>query len=107
MSEIGLKIRCQRCGAQMELRDPVSADAWRPDQFWVCPSCGRHFWTTYPPPAREKPAAAAPPAAAAATPAAPAPPAAQTTGTAANAPTTTTGNVSPNPVPTANPPTQS
>jgi len=50
MSEIGLRIRCQRCGAQMELRDPVSVDAWKPDQFWVCPTCGRHFWTTYPPP---------------------------------------------------------
>ncbi len=54
MSEIGLHIRCQRCGTQMELRDPVSADAWKPDQFWVCPKCGRHFWSTYPPPAREK-----------------------------------------------------
>src|SRR3954469_10978075 len=54
MSEIGLQIRCQRCGTQMELRDPLSADAWKPDQFWVCPKCGRHFWTTYPPPTREK-----------------------------------------------------
>ena len=54
MSELGLRIRCQRCGAQMELRDPVSVETWRPDQFWVCPTCGRHFWTTYPPP---KPAA--------------------------------------------------
>jgi len=54
MSEIGLQIRCQRCGTQMELRDPLSADTWKPDQFWVCPKCGRHFWTTYPPPAREK-----------------------------------------------------
>lgn len=62
MSEIGLQIRCQRCGTQMEMRDPLSADAWKPDQFWVCPKCGRHFWTTYPPPNREKPAAAAPPA---------------------------------------------
>jgi len=51
MSEIGLHIRCQRCGTEMELRDPVSADAWKPDQFWVCPKCGRHFWSTYPPPA--------------------------------------------------------
>jgi len=50
MSEIGLHIRCQRCGTEMELRDPVSADAWKPDQFWVCPKCGRHFWSTYPPP---------------------------------------------------------
>jgi len=57
------------------------------------PKCGRHFWSTYPPPNREKPAAAAPPVPA--------------TGTAANAPTTTTGNVSPNPTPIANPSTQS
>ncbi|HXD74973.1 MAG TPA: hypothetical protein VN628_14590 [Vicinamibacterales bacterium] len=67
MSEIGLKIRCMRCGTQMDLRDPISAEAWKPDQFWVCPKCGRHFWTTYPPPAREKAAAA--PAAAPAAPA--------------------------------------
>ena len=93
MSEIGLKIRCMRCGTQMDLRDPVSVEAWKPDQFWVCPKSGRHFWTTYPPPAREKPAAAAPPA--------------QATGKAENAPTTTTGNVSPNPAPTAAPTTQS
>jgi len=63
MSEIGLHIRCQRCGTEMELRDPVSADAWKPDQFWVCPKCGRHFWSTYPPPAREKIKDAAAPAA--------------------------------------------
>jgi len=76
MSEIGLQIRCQRCGTQMDLRDPISAEAWKPDQFWVCPKCGRHFWTTYPPPNREKPAAAAAapkPAAPAAAPATPAP----------------------------------
>jgi hypothetical protein len=28
--------------------------AWTPDQFWVCNRCGRHFWTTYPPPAQPK-----------------------------------------------------
>jgi DNA-directed RNA polymerase subunit RPC12/RpoP len=86
MSEIGLHIRCQRCGTEMELRDPVSADAWKPDQFWVCPKCGRHFWSTYPPPAREKAKdmAGAPPANAAqatkptATAAAPTTPPAQT-----------------------------
>ena len=55
MSEIDLHIRCQRCGTEMELRDPAPGAAWRPDQFWVCPRCGRHFWSTYPPPNREKP----------------------------------------------------
>jgi hypothetical protein len=38
----------------MEMRDPAPGAAWMPDQFWVCPRCGRHFWTTYPPPNREK-----------------------------------------------------
>ena len=42
-------IRCQRCGADMELRDPAPGMPWPPDQFWVCPRCGRHFWSTYPP----------------------------------------------------------
>jgi transposase-like protein len=77
MSEIDLHIRCQRCGAQMELRDPLTVETWKPDQFWVCPVCGRHFWTTYPPPAREKAKPAAPPPAAAPAappPASPAPP---------------------------------
>ena len=41
-------MRCQRCGAQMEMRDPEPGGAWKPDQFWVCGACGRHFWTTYP-----------------------------------------------------------
>jgi hypothetical protein len=31
----------------MEMRDPAPGTAWKPDQFWVCPRCGRHFWTTY------------------------------------------------------------
>jgi DNA-directed RNA polymerase subunit RPC12/RpoP len=58
MSEAELHIRCMRCGAQMEMRDPAPDRPWTPDQFWVCPRCGRHFWTTYPPPNREKPKAA-------------------------------------------------
>ncbi len=63
MSDIDLHIRCQRCGTQMDLKDPVSIAAWTPSQFWVCPKCGRHFWSTYPAPVpREaaKPAAAEP-----------------------------------------------
>ena len=54
MAEGDLKIRCMRCGAQMDMRDPGPGMPWTPDQFWVCPRCGRHFWTTYPPPNREK-----------------------------------------------------
>lgn len=34
----------------MEMRDPLPEGPWKPDQFWVCPKCGRHFWTTYPAP---------------------------------------------------------
>jgi len=71
MNYAGLQIRCQRCGADMEMRDPGPGTPWTPDQFWVCNACGRHFWTTYPPP---KPAAAVP-APAASTPAPPAEPA--------------------------------
>jgi ribosomal protein L37E len=48
-----LRIRCQRCGEWMEMRDPAPEGPWAPDQFWVCPRCGRHFWTTYPPPKKE------------------------------------------------------
>jgi hypothetical protein len=48
MSDAGLHIRCQRCGEQMDLRDPAPGAPWAPDQFWVCPRCGRHFWSTYP-----------------------------------------------------------
>jgi ribosomal protein L37E len=59
MPTIDLKIACQRCGEQMEMKDPAPDGAWRPDQFWVCPRCGRHFWSTY---------AASPSAAVAATP---------------------------------------
>jgi hypothetical protein len=43
-----------RCGTDMDMRDPGRGMPWTPDQFWVCPKCGRHFWTTYPPPNREK-----------------------------------------------------
>src|SRR2546428_7392658 len=32
--------------------DPGPGMPWTPDQFWVCPACGRHFWSTYPPPNR-------------------------------------------------------
>jgi hypothetical protein len=53
-TDVGIKIRCQRCGQQMDLRDPLPGQTWTPEQFWVCPQCGRHFWTTYPPPARDK-----------------------------------------------------
>ncbi len=55
MSDVGIHIRCMRCGTQMDMRDPGPDMPWTPDQFWVCPKCGRHFWTTYPPPNREKP----------------------------------------------------
>ncbi len=40
----------------MDLRDPAPGAPWAAQQYWVCPSCGRHFWTTYPAP---KPAAPA------------------------------------------------
>ena len=50
MTDVDLQIRCQRCGTQMDMRDPAPGMPWRPDQFWVCPNCGRHFWSTYPPP---------------------------------------------------------
>ncbi len=50
-----IRIRCQRCGQQMELRDPAPGQPWPPQQFWQCASCGRNFWTTYPPPKKPKP----------------------------------------------------
>jgi len=31
----------------MDMRDPAPGEPWKADQFWVCPRCGRHFWTTY------------------------------------------------------------
>jgi len=58
MSDADLHIRCQRCGEQMELRDPAAGAPWTPDQYWVCPRCDRHFWSTYP--SRTKPDAAKP-----------------------------------------------
>jgi DNA-directed RNA polymerase subunit RPC12/RpoP len=73
MPTLELKIACQRCGEQMEMKDPGPGDAWRPDQFWVCARCGRHFWSTYPAPASaaaSTPAALATPAVATAAPAA-------------------------------------
>jgi len=54
MNDSGLHIRCQRCGTEMEMRDPAPGGTWTPDQYWVCPRCGRHFWSTYPPPSRDK-----------------------------------------------------
>src|SRR5262245_39679466 len=61
MTDVGIHIRCMRCGTQMDLRDPGPDMPWTPDQFWVCPKCGRHFWTTYPPPNPDKTKAAKPP----------------------------------------------
>ncbi len=43
----------------MHLRDPAPGMPWAAVQYWVCGQCGRHFWTTYPPPAKDKPAPAA------------------------------------------------
>jgi len=48
MADTELRIRCQRCGINMDLVDPASGQPWPPQQYWVCPSCGRHFWSTYP-----------------------------------------------------------
>ena len=50
MANGDLQMRCQRCGALMDLKDPGPGEAWTPDQFWVCLECDRHFWTTYPAP---------------------------------------------------------
>src|SRR5688572_28023772 len=76
MSDVGVKVRCQRCGDQMDLRDPPPGTPWQPNQFWVCQKCGRHYWTTYP----------TQPGAAPAAPAGPVAPAAATAGTAAPKP---------------------
>ncbi len=57
MDEAQIEIRCQRCGAQMSQKDPLTRENWPAQQFWECPECGRHFWTTYPPPKPPKPAA--------------------------------------------------
>ena len=61
MDHLDVSVRCQRCGTQMDLTDPGPEDPWPPNQFWECPTCNRHFWTTYPP---QKPAKPAPQAAA-------------------------------------------
>jgi hypothetical protein len=66
MSTPVLKIPCQRCGEQMEMKDPAPGGPWRPDQFWVCPRCSRHFWSTYPNPPGASPAPAQPAGSAAA-----------------------------------------
>jgi ribosomal protein L37E len=42
-----LTLRCQRCGTDMDMRDPAPGTPWKADQVWVCPRCGRHVWTTY------------------------------------------------------------
>ena len=62
MHDVQIHIRCQRCGHQMELNDPGPDDAWTPQQFWECRECGRHFWTTYPPPKKPVPPKVAKPA---------------------------------------------
>lgn len=46
MKEILLSVRCQRSGTFMDLADPGPDEAWTLCQFWVCPACDRHFWTT-------------------------------------------------------------
>ena len=61
MHDVQIQIRCQRCGHQMELKDPGPDDAWTAQQFWECQECGRHFWTTYPPPKKPAPRKAAKP----------------------------------------------
>ena len=62
VTDVAYSMNCQRCGTGMELRDPAPGMPWTPQQFWVCPHCARHFWTTYPtatPKKEEAPAAAA------------------------------------------------
>ncbi len=56
MDHPDVSVRCQRCGSQMDLKDPGPEDPWPPQQFWECPQCSRHFWTTYPPVKPAKPA---------------------------------------------------
>ena len=57
MNHPDVSVRCQRCGAQMDLTDPAPEDPWPAQQFWECPQCNRHFWTTYPAVKPAKPAA--------------------------------------------------
>jgi hypothetical protein len=47
VTDLAISLTCQRCGTAMDLRDPAPGAPWVPQQFWVCPRCGRHFWTTY------------------------------------------------------------
>jgi hypothetical protein len=47
VSDVAYSLTCQRCATAMDMRDPAPGAAWVPQQFWVCPRCGRHFWTTY------------------------------------------------------------
>ena len=63
MNHPDVSVRCQRCGTQMDLKDPGPQDPWPPQQFWECPACNRHFWTTYPPVKPPKPKPAPKPAA--------------------------------------------
>jgi ribosomal protein L37E len=70
MADPVLQIRCQRCGDQMEMKDPAPGQPWALQQFWVCNRCGRHFWTTYTSaPGAPKPAAPPPATPGATTPA--------------------------------------
>jgi hypothetical protein len=59
-----LKFRCLRCGTEMDMRDPAPGVPWAPVQYWVCRRCGRHLWTTYPPPGKDKGTGAEDPSAA-------------------------------------------
>jgi ribosomal protein L37E len=84
MADPVLQIRCQRCGDQMEMKDPAPGQPWALQQFWVCNRCGRHFWTTYTaPPGAKAAAPAATPGATTAAPTAQAPAAAAASGQAA------------------------
>jgi ribosomal protein L37E len=69
MADPVLQIRCQRCGDQMEMKDPAPGQPWALQQFWVCNRCGRHFWTTYTAAPGAKPATPAPATPGATTPA--------------------------------------
>jgi hypothetical protein len=92
MPDFDLKIQCQRCGEQMEMKDPALGQPWQPNQFWVCPNCGRHFWTTY---ANPPGAAASPATPPAKTPAAPKTGEAAGTPAASNTPGATTNTDGP------------
>ena len=79
MSDFHVQIRCQRCGSQMTLTDPIGwqfGQTWPAQQFWKCAECGRNFWTTYTAPKPPPPPKPAAPPEGAATPPAQSPPAA-------------------------------